>query len=525
MKGIAHMKWIQVLPLFVFLLFFTSSCSNLPDRASEAASDGDLFALCLNDKNEPNRYGSSFMATTGDHIRIAIQEGADVNARNGGNVRRGEIGDSPLQVALGKNNMFLSNKRTSSLDVIRALIEAGADVNIEWLERDDFQPLNLAIWNSANPQIIQLLIESGAIVDSHHLFLAALCSHHADTITQIISAGADVNLAGVGEWSGGAPLLVAAKGNSNPDIITSLVEAGAAVNLRDSKSQTALILAAKHTKNPEVIQRLLDGGADPHLQDSEGKTAMYYAKGNKNLHASAQYWALDTASMRSPEPNVDEGVPVTTSAKIEPPTSAKIEPPRFFHGDGKISATGILHTTDPDTGINLGATVTAFESTERKKGYQVSRTGEFSIYEVRPHPLAPDDSSYDQMKVLVNDKWGWISRMQFRSIELFGDAKSGLLTQEQVEKKKKPAKKIVRQEKPAKRVVMLSATQCGTITGTLVSRGRISSSDMRIIFNDISYHLDSSSRVSSSTLLRYIKKRSRNMTTTEFENLVKSVAY
>ena len=512
MKGIAHMKRIQVLPLFVFLLFFTSSCSNFGERAtSEAAARGDIFALC-----EPPSHGNR-LTTSGDHIRTAIQMGADVNSRNG-------FSSSPLQVALGELR-YGGDKKTASLDVIGALIEAGADVNVG--SKYD-SPLVLAIRHSNNPALIKLLIEGGAIVNNQMLWDAAGKSD-PDIITQLISAGAEVNSARPSATYdrifGESALMISSKENQNPEVITSLLGAGAAVNLMDSIHQTALILAAKHTENPEVIQRLLDGGANPHLQDFKGKTAMYYAKGNKNLHASAQYWALDTASKRSPESDVDESVLVAKSAKIEPPTSAKIEPPRFFHGDGKISATGILHTTDPDTGINLGATVTAFESTERKKGYQVSRTGEFSIYEVRPHPLAPDDSSYDQMKVLVDDKWGWISRMQFRSIELLGDAKSGLLTQEQVEKKKKPAKKIVRQEKPAKRVVMLSATQCGTITGTLVSRGRISSSDMRIIFNDISYHLDSSSRVSSSTLLRYIKKRSRNMTTTEFENLVKSVEY
>jgi hypothetical protein len=118
-------------------------------------------------------------------------------------------------------------------------------------------------------------------------------------------------------------------------------------------------------------------------------------------------------SKLSPESNATETAFITSTNNTAIP--------RFFHGNERVAAIGFLHATDPATGITLGPTVTAFESVNRFVGVQLNRNETVSIYEVQAHPMAPQDLSFDQFKVKLGGKWGWISRMQFRSITLMPD--------------------------------------------------------------------------------------------------------
>jgi len=95
----------------------------------------------------------------------------------------------------------------------------------------------------------------------------------ADTVAQLIHAGADVNLAN----DLGVTALGLVCKNGNPVIAKALLDAGANANATQAGGETVLMTAA-WTGNAEVVSRLLAHGADPNRKDpSRGQTALMWA--------------------------------------------------------------------------------------------------------------------------------------------------------------------------------------------------------------------------------------------------------
>jgi ankyrin repeat protein len=146
------------------------------------------------------------------------------------------------------------------LDVVKFLVEKGADVNAE--DNNKIVPLHsLATRNSA--AAIAVLVDNGADVDfkdyggNTALHYAAM-SDAADAVVILTKAGADIENR---ENYSRTPLILCARERGGPKTIKVLLEAGAEVNAQDKFGAAALNLAAWRGKK-EVVDILLDGGAN-----------------------------------------------------------------------------------------------------------------------------------------------------------------------------------------------------------------------------------------------------------------------
>jgi len=128
------------------------------------------------------------------------------------------------------------------MQVIEALIEAGADVNPP--DMIGMTPLSLAIYETQDLTIVKALLVKGADVN--------LRTHY------------------------GLTALMAAAENENIDFVKTLLAAGANVNERSDDGTTALMNAAE-ARSPEVVRALIAAGAYLHATNKYGETAFSLA--------------------------------------------------------------------------------------------------------------------------------------------------------------------------------------------------------------------------------------------------------
>jgi ankyrin repeat protein len=156
-------------------------------------------------------------------IKAAIAAGATVNPRSPSD-------EYPLFMAAGNG----------CLDVVHALIAAGADVNAV---ADHVSALEEGA-GSGDPQVVRALIAAGAKVNARERF--------------------------------GNSVLVQTVYNGKVAAVQALIAGGAEVNSKDEGGQTALFTASQYGR-PEMAQLLISAGADVNARDSFGKTALSVA--------------------------------------------------------------------------------------------------------------------------------------------------------------------------------------------------------------------------------------------------------
>lgn len=154
-------------------------------------------------------------------------------------------------------------------------------------DSDGHTQLTLALMRHESPEVIRCLVEHGANVnirranDTTPIMFAALDNPYPEVIDILVAAGADVNAE---DYLGETPLHFAVRihyNDFNPGIIKALVKAGADVNARSLVGDaTVLMKAAERNANytPEAVKTLIEVGADVSMKDSEGKTALDYAQ-------------------------------------------------------------------------------------------------------------------------------------------------------------------------------------------------------------------------------------------------------
>jgi ankyrin repeat protein len=213
-------------------------------------------------------------------IKALAEAGADLD------VRTAEEGDkTPLMLAVHQGR----------LPVLRALLESGADVNL--MDGEGRTVLDQAR-RMSNPAVIALIEavyaagyapEQGAVYavlgqgspaevrkllsrfanPGSSTFLMAAVAHNADpeVVKILLREGASVNAV---DAVGMTPLAYAVKFNGNPAVAAMLIKAGVRVNGLLDDGSTPLCRAAAESP-VEVVKALLQAGADPNARDRDGK--------------------------------------------------------------------------------------------------------------------------------------------------------------------------------------------------------------------------------------------------------------
>jgi len=202
---------------------------------------------------------------------------------------------------------ILSNIFSSEPKSIYRSIEEG---NIEQLNNylteakgsnSDFKNesiLHYAINNSQNNyfEIIELLINSGADINSHHSkFLETplhkLCSRmtpHIDVITMILKKGAEVNATNI---SGKTPVFYCSF-NYSVELLNLLVKYGADINIKDKYKNTLLhddFINCLDEHFEEFLKTLITLGFDINATNALGVTPLNFCENKKIKNILLKY--------------------------------------------------------------------------------------------------------------------------------------------------------------------------------------------------------------------------------------------
>jgi len=211
------------------------------------------------------------------------------------NAALGTVSDINAKDNSGMTALMWAAWKNPNLEVMRVLINVGADVSIQDNEGNtalDYAKKDLS-YDKLKSEAYRLLWTKDTTLPKDSHFVELCGSASSGEVIKAINAGANVNAENRYRIT---PIFWAAWLNSDAGVITALLQSGANPNITVGGGITPLIIAAGDNKNPDVIIALLNGGADPKMQDGFGKKALDYAEENNSIRRTKAYTMLREAS-------------------------------------------------------------------------------------------------------------------------------------------------------------------------------------------------------------------------------------
>lgn len=254
--------------LFAFIILFSpfSHAQDVWNESSKPGADSEATNPQAENKNDVSIQNDDIQKNmeeivaswTVDDVEKAHENGFDFNTKDFKN-------NTPLYYALS---------RDLPLDVIKKIIEYGADVNEP--AGNGMIPLNIPT-SKANELQLQILMFKTMGLDmsdpkveeelEKKVFFEM--SRMVEIAAVLIDAGADVNKESVL----GTPLMNAATNHWNEEIINLFIKYKADVNKTDKNGRTALFYAFS-SSNDDIVSLLIQAGADTNIKDKDGRTYM-----------------------------------------------------------------------------------------------------------------------------------------------------------------------------------------------------------------------------------------------------------